>query len=152
MTAEAKSTNLPSFYRVCQCKEGSLFNGPDMVFDHYTGVYMICGSADPKSSHVLFEELIEWLSTADAVPPMGGELIVRLKFFNTTSALYLLKIFRKWLKLHADNTITWMHEADDELMKEAGTEYRSLLNERFSIVARLAPSFSKRSNRNAAII
>lgn len=57
-----------------------------------------------------------------------------LPYFNTSSSLILLRIFRRWLGLHNGNRVRWMYEEGDSFIEESGKEYKAMPGHRFELI------------------
>ena len=59
---------------------------------------------------------------------------LRLDYFNTVASKLLSKFFIRLIALNA--TINWYYEKDDEEIKEAGEDYKIMLNYEINIIER----------------
>lgn len=80
-----------------------------------------------------FDRLNRWIEEYVA-SNNSNKLVVnlRLDYFNTVASKMLSKFF---IKLIAQNAqINWFYEKDDEEIKEAGEDYKIMLNYEINIV------------------
>lgn len=82
-----------------------------------------------------FDRLNRWIEEY-AASKSNTTLTVglRLDYFNTVASKLLSKFFIKIIALNA--TINWYYEKDDEEIKEAGEDYKIMLNYEINIIER----------------
>lgn len=108
--------------------------GPDITLDPEHELFAITGISDSIFARDFFEGVLEWLSVYENSPVPDQNMRVQLEYFNTASSLMLLRIFRRWLRIHPGNSISWVYRDGDTFIEEAGEEYKSILNHRFRLV------------------
>lgn len=80
-----------------------------------------------------FDRLNRWIEEYRASNnPSTLTVNLRLDYFNTVASKLLSKFFIKLIAINA--TINWFYEKDDEEIKEAGEDYKIMLNYDIHIV------------------
>ena len=80
-----------------------------------------------------FDRLNRWIEEfADSKSSNTLVVGLRLDYFNTVASKMLSKFFIKLIALKA--TINWYYEKDDEEIKEAGEDYKIMLNYEINIL------------------
>jgi hypothetical protein len=102
-----------------------------------SGVLEIKGKSIPENSHEFYKPVYEWLDNYLRNPAPKTELIINLEYFNTSSSKCLLDIFRKLEPVNVSGKsevkVSWLYDADDEDMMEAGEDYQALVKIPFDI-------------------
>jgi len=100
-------------------------NSPRIVLDPATGVFEFSGESRPENVRNFYLPVIEWLESFASGQPGESTFVFHFEYFNSTSAKYILDIF-KILKTVSDKTgnlkVKWHYEEDDEDMYEVGME------------------------------
>jgi hypothetical protein len=108
-------------------------NSPRVVLDPEEKVFEFSGESRPENVKSFFMPVLEWLEDyADelsAQDPANGkfplEFHFNFEYFNSTSAKFILDIFKTLSKLHTEGRevgVKWHYEEDDEDMLEVGKE------------------------------
>ena len=91
----------------------------------------ISGRSIPENAASFYEPIYNWLDQYVKHPAAATEVIIKLEYFNTSSSKCLLDVFRKLETLQKSEKSTvkvlWVYDADDEDMREAGDDYRTLV-------------------------
>lgn len=98
---------------------------PELVLkDNTLEMSGICTPENPPEFFDLFKEQIDMILTSKS----KYDLVFHLDYFNTASSKCLLDLFRKVKQSpnQPNITITWVHAADDEEMRESGVLYSEL--------------------------
>ena len=109
------------------------FNSPSVILDPESNQFDFSGESRPENVRKFYLPILEWLdSFAKAQSEMGrsarsSSLLVRFNFeyFNSTSAKYILDIFKALNVLNdlgIEILVKWLYEEDDEDMLEVGEE------------------------------
>lgn len=84
-----------------------------------------------------FDRLNRWIEEYAASKSTQTLTVgLRLDYFNTVASKLLSKFFIKLIALNA--TINWYYEKDDDEIKEAGEDYKIMLNYEINIIERNA--------------
>jgi len=109
------------------------FNSPSVILDPESNQFNFSGESRPENVRKFYLPILEWLdSFAKEQSEMGSSaryssLQVRFNFeyFNSTSAKYILDIFKALNVLNdlgIEILVKWLYEEDDEDMLEVGEE------------------------------
>lgn len=106
---------------------------PQAVFDLKNGILDLDGKIVAENPLDFFDRLNRWIEEYKATNNPNNIVVnLRLDYFNTVASKMLSKFF---IKLIAQNaTINWFYEKDDEEIKEAGEDYKIMLNYEINIV------------------
>lgn len=111
---------------------------PKVLFDPESNTYSIEGESVPEFAAEFYKPVIQWLKDYERVlffmnkefsktPPF--ELNLKLTYFNSTSAKFILDIMFVISNYHNNNInacINWYHKSGDVDSKEAGEEFAEL--------------------------
>lgn len=108
-------------------------NSPRIVLDPENKLFEFSGESRPENVRKFYLPILEWLEsyTREQEKMNGTERSNELQcqfnfeYFNSTSAKYILDIFKSLNALSAlgiDLDIKWLYEEDDEDMLEVGQE------------------------------
>lgn len=104
---------------------------PDLDLDPGSGVLTIKGCAIPENADRFFTPLLDRIVVYGTAPAERTVVRVELSYFNSSSAKYLLDLFKELEDLHAAGrtkvSVEWCHAPEDLDMQEAGQDYRALL-------------------------
>ena len=109
------------------------FNSPSVILDPESNQFDFSGESRPENVRKFYLPILEWLdSFAKEQSEMrssarSSSLQVRFNFeyFNSTSAKYILDIFKALNVLNdlgIEILVKWLYEEDDEDMLEVGEE------------------------------
>lgn len=105
---------------------------PAVSFDPRTGTLRMGGCSIPENADRFFTPLLDLLERYAAAPAPRTTVRVELSYFNSSSAKYLLDMFKRLEDLHTSGgsrvLLEWCHAPGDLDMVEAGNDYRSLLD------------------------
>ncbi len=108
-------------------------NSPLIVLDPEMKNFEFSGESRPENVRKFYLPVLEWLeaytasqeSLQDDQRTSGLQCLFNFEYFNSTSAKYILDIFKSLNALHLlglDLKIKWLYEEDDEDMLEVGQE------------------------------
>jgi hypothetical protein len=105
-------------------------NSPRVELDHEKNLFEFSGESRPENVRNFYLPVLDWLeefSTDLSKRQEKSQLIFdfNLEYFNSTSAKYILDIFKSLYGIHEKGNevlIRWHYEEDDEDMYEVGTE------------------------------
>ncbi|MFI5203790.1 MAG: DUF1987 domain-containing protein [Flavobacteriales bacterium] len=95
------------------------------------GTIELVGICVPEDSSLLFTPLKAWLEEYEKKPAAKTEFIVRLDYFNTSTANILLNLFRIVETIHKNGKpveIKWFYEKGDGEIEESGKDYKAILS------------------------
>ena len=108
-------------------------NSPRIVLDPENKLFEFSGESRPENVRKFYLPILEWLeSYTREQEKMNGtersnglQCQFNFEYFNSTSAKYILDIFKSLNAISAlgiDLDIKWLYEEDDEDMLEVGQE------------------------------
>jgi hypothetical protein len=105
---------------------------PLVRLDPNAGSLTISGCSIPENADGFFGPLFDRLEAYATNPASRTLISVHLSYFNSSSAKYLLDVFKRLEDLHATGSsqvrMEWLHADGDLDMREAGEDYRALLD------------------------
>lgn len=110
--------------------EGDNFKSPEILFDNATGIFEIKGMSSIENPRSIYTKILEWLDLYCLEPVPKTTLNVKLTYFNTTSAKYILDILEKIVRLTKTDfivEINWYCEEEDEDMIDAAINFESII-------------------------
>ncbi|HTA62964.1 MAG TPA: DUF1987 domain-containing protein [Bacteroidia bacterium] len=111
---------------------------PKVNFNTTNNELVLEGICIPELTHEFFKPVINFIHTVEQSPVKQFSLTVKLHFFNTGSARYILELMKTVLKLKEKGievTFKWYYNEDDEDIEEAGRSYSFILNEPFDMIS-----------------
>ena len=108
-------------------------NSPRIVLDPENKLFEFSGESRPENVRKFYLPILEWLESytkdqeklKDGDRNSGLQCQFNFEYFNSTSAKYILDIFKSLNAISAlgiDLEIKWLYEEDDEDMLEVGQE------------------------------
>ncbi|MBX2973387.1 MAG: DUF1987 domain-containing protein [Flavobacteriales bacterium] len=105
---------------------------PAVTIDAARGLFSLTGCSIPENADRFYSPIQDMAERYAGQPAPRTTLRVELTYFNSSSSKYLLDLMKLLSDLHASGrssvTVEWWHAKDDLDMKEAGEDYRSLLD------------------------
>ncbi|HER08669.1 MAG TPA: DUF1987 domain-containing protein [Bacteroides sp.] len=111
----------------------STLNSPRVILDPEKKIFEFSGESRPENVKSFYMPVLEWLE--DFADELSGresasgkfplEFHFNFEYFNSTSAKFILDIFKTLSKLNSKGKpigVKWHYEADDEDMLEVGKE------------------------------
>lgn len=115
---------------------------PRIDLDSATGVLELAGCSIPENADRVFGPLLDAVESYAQGPRPRTTIRIGLTHFNSSSAKYLLDVLKRFEDIHAEGRtkamVEWRFAPGDLDMKEAGTDYRSLLEIPVKLVEDLA--------------
>ena len=103
----------------------SSLNSPEIILDPQNGVFEFSGESRPENVRSFFLPVLEWLDAFAGEVKAPCTFKFSFDYFNSTSAKYILDVFKLLRKIHDGGnavSIVWNYEEDDEDMLEVGEE------------------------------
>lgn len=110
---------------------------PSVAFDPEQGVFEMRGKSIPENSHNFYGPLLDYVERYGKRPAERTIFSVRFEFFNTSSTNRIHALFKRFEKIFLDDRdvlIRWYCETGDESMRDAGRDFRTILQVPFEIV------------------
>lgn len=111
---------------------------PQILFDHKTGKLQLSGRSIPENAHRFYLPLLEWLDEYLPTPADQTHFVLNLTYFNSSSAEFLLDIFKKLEDLYHRGKavhIHWHYDNQDEDMLMVGEDFKQLLKVPITMIA-----------------
>ncbi len=100
---------------------------PEVHFVASKGELMIGGISIPENTVDFYHPLIYWITQYAMNPLSKTRFVVKFEYFNTSSSVVILNIFRMLSDIKSDVQIDWFYESDDSEMQELGDDYKRML-------------------------
>lgn len=108
-------------------------NSPRVILDPEKNIFEFSGESRPENVRNFYIPILEWLdkfaTELSGQDPsnrtMPREFSFNLEYFNSTSAKFILDIYKILSKLHSEGNsilVKWHYEEDDVDMLEVGME------------------------------
>jgi hypothetical protein len=119
------------------------FNSPSVILDPGSNKFEFSGESRPENVRKFYLPILEWLEKfADEQKGSSSRLSSLLvqfdfEYFNSTSAKYILDIFKALNVLNdigIEIQVRWLYEEDDEDMLEVGQEMSRMSKLEFEYV------------------
>jgi hypothetical protein len=108
---------------------------PKLQCDAQTGVILIEGVSVPENTVDFYHPVVFWMQEYVKNPQEMTVFNLRLEYFNTSTSVILLNMFRVLSPLGPKKlTINWFFEEDDIEMEEAGEDYSNMIDAIFNII------------------
>ncbi len=108
-------------------------NTPSVILDPEKNLFQFTGESRPENVRNFYIPVLEWLEnyTSEVASQdkenksKAHEFHFNFEYFNSTSAKYILDLFKTLSNLHSEGInvlVYWHYEEDDEDMLEVGKE------------------------------
>jgi len=108
-------------------------NSPSVILNPEKNKFEFSGESRPENVSAFYKPILEWLDKFSTVlsdqdpskRSMPREFECNFEYFNSTSAKFILDIYKILSKLHSEGheiLVKWHYEEDDEDMLEVGME------------------------------
>lgn len=111
---------------------------PHIFFDHQTGKLNLSGRSIPENAQRFYLPLLEWLDDYLLTPADQTHFVLSLSYFNSSSAEFLLDIFKKLEDLYRSGKavhIHWHYDSQDEDMLMVGEDFKQLIKVPITMVS-----------------
>ncbi|MDC0338045.1 DUF1987 domain-containing protein [Flavobacteriales bacterium] len=106
---------------------------PRVDFNAQTGFMLIAGISIPENTVDFYRILISWINEYALSPLPETTLILKLEYFNTSSSVVLLDMFKILSKVKGAK-VHWYYESDDVEMEEVGEDYANMIDISFKLI------------------
>lgn len=115
---------------------GKTIKTPGVSFNYKDGELLIEGISIPENTIDFYKDVMVWLQEYADKPNASSTLILKLEYFNTSTSVILLNIFKIFSQIkNSDLNILWYFEEDDIEMEEVGEDYRNIVKVPFELKA-----------------
>ena len=104
---------------------------PEIKGDMSAASFSIRGKSIPEDAREFFTPFKDWFIQTIESKPSRITAEIDLEYFNTSTSIILLDIFKK-LNAIQDKTeikVTWYYEEDDIEMEEVGQDYQFIIGD-----------------------
>jgi hypothetical protein len=111
---------------------------PGISLDPATGKFKFYGKSCPINAHEFYEPVLEWIDEYMKNPKEKTVAEFYLSYFNTVSAKNILKIMNRFetlSKMGKSAIIRWIYNESDEILKDAGHDFETIVDVKFEFVA-----------------
>ena len=111
---------------------------PKTFFDHQNGKLQLTGRSIPENAYGFYYPLLEWCDEYAKNPAEQTHFVLNISYFNSSSAEFLLDIFKKLEDLYQRGKavhIHWHYDRQDEDMLIVGEDFKQLLKVPITMVA-----------------
>ncbi len=110
---------------------------PSVSFDPELGLFEIRGKSVPENSNSFYTPLLHYIEKYGARPAERTVLSVKFEFFNTSSSNRIHALFKRFERISLadrDVLIRWYCEKGDDSMRDAGRDFKTILQVPFEII------------------
>ena len=109
---------------------------PYVEFNADSGELTIEGISIPEDTVNFYHSLLYWINEYSITPQPKTILNLKLEYFNTSTSVVLLNIFKLFSEMqNTEVIINWYYEEEDIEMEEVGNDYREMVGVEFNIHA-----------------
>jgi hypothetical protein len=111
---------------------------PVILLDKENGKIEISGRSLPEDASTFYAPIFKWLDEYIKSPHTSTEFILKLEYFNSSSAKQLLHMLIDLESLFEKNNqvkVFWHFSTSDELMESRGKELKSMVKLPFELVS-----------------
>ncbi len=109
---------------------------PRVFFDYNSGELSIEGISIPENTTEFYKDVMAWLKEYAENSQAKTVLILKLEYFNTSTSVVLLNIFKVFSEIKAsDLLVKWYFEEDDVEMEEVGEDYMNIIKVPFELIS-----------------
>ncbi len=107
---------------------------PAVILDASTGTIGINGKSYMEDAATFYDPVMDWVSKYLANSTSETTMNLDLKYFNSTTSKYLLKMFFMFEDANRkDNLkVNWHYSTEDDLIKERGVEMQTMVGMEFT--------------------
>ena len=107
---------------------------PRVDFNLQTGFLHLEGISIPENTVEFYRPIIYWINEYGLNPLAETILILKLEYFNTSTSVVLLDMFKILSKINGAR-VDWYYESDDVEMEEVGKDYANMIDIPFKLIA-----------------
>ncbi len=110
---------------------------PSVSFDPEHGLFELRGKSIPENSNGFYTPLLQYVEKYGTRPAERTVLSVKFEFFNTSSSNRIHALFKRFERIslaEGDVLIRWYCEKGDESMRDAGRDFKAILQVPFEII------------------
>ena len=97
---------------------------------------LIEGISIPENTVEFYQDVLKWVEEYQKNPKPKTELVLKLEYFNTSTSVVLLNIFKLFGQIQdSELKIMWYYEEDDVEMEEVGEDYQNIVKVPFELIS-----------------
>lgn len=112
-------------------------DSPLVIVDEDIGFVEISGNSTMEDPYNFYQKLIDYFKNYLESNRNSLNINFKLEYFNTSSSKWIFQVLKILEKEHKEGLkieINWFFDEDDEVMMEAGEDFKSLMKMPFNIV------------------
>jgi len=109
---------------------------PKITLDKENNLFAIEGRSYPDDAPQFYKQVHDWFKEYFQEPNSSTELLMRLEYYNSSTAKELLELFSNLDEISSsgkDIKIVWFYNDDDAIMEERGEELQSMVDMNFEL-------------------
>jgi len=103
---------------------------PEVNFDKHSRTLNITGISYPEYPRIFFDKLLILIHDLQKINNEHFDFKIQLDYLNASSVKTLYNIFKEII---LKSKIIWLHDEEDEYIKELGLIFQTLLGENFKV-------------------
>lgn len=111
---------------------------PDIAFEPYSGLLVMKGKSNLENPGKFYDRILDWINTYSKQSAIKTTFRMEMEYFNSSSAKYLIKIFRLLEEINKGGkkkvSVEWCFEGNDQSMQESGEDFNSMLKLEFKYI------------------
>ena len=128
---------------------------PGIILDPDKNTFRFWGKSFPEEAKKFYEPILNWFDEYLQKPNDESVFEFRLDYYNSASATQILEILYLIEKLYNNNNqakIIWKHLDIDDDMREAGIEYKEMVDVPIDIVSYVEEDWTFSAKRSIMYI
>jgi len=113
-------------------------DSPGLILNSNNNIFEISGTSFMEDANTFYKPVLEWLVDYIIAPNPETKLVIKLKYFNTSSSQAILNMLEMLSHIHENGKnvlISWHYQIDDREMQEAGEDYAELVDIPFEFIS-----------------
>jgi len=114
-------------------------DSPGLILNSNNNLFKIFGISFMENAIAFYEPVLEWFDDYIKSPNPETVLVIKLKYFNTSSAQAILNILERLREIYKNGKknvlISWHYNVNDKEMEKAGKDYSELVDIPFEYIS-----------------
>jgi len=111
---------------------------PAVAFEPYSGLLVMKGKSSLENPGKFYDRILDWINNYSKQPAVKTTFRMEMEYFNSSSAKFLMKLFRSLEEINKGGrkqvSVEWCFEGNDQSMQESGEDFNSMLKLDFKFV------------------
>ena len=109
---------------------------PKIILDSNTGKMEISNRSLPEDAISFYQPVMDWIKIYSENPKSETNFIVKLEYYNTSSAKQIFRVLNKLEEFSERSKIevNWYFHKDDKDMLYSGERYAKLVKLKFNLI------------------